>query len=140
MTDPFPTFEEYKIWRDGQVCKECGKPYKGDRGYWATETECWDCFQKRCATPRSFTPATELGEPLKELLKPAKFFCSFCGASDKEARYIVASDSNEHCICDQCVDVATEIMIEQRRADEEKRKAYFRRCDYERKAWEGTGP
>ena len=59
----FYSFEDYARWRDEQVCEGCGKPFKGDTGRWATETECWECFTKR-GGPAYFEPATEMGEPL----------------------------------------------------------------------------
>jgi ATP-dependent protease Clp ATPase subunit len=65
-------------------------------------------------------------------------YCSFCGRSNDEVSVVIAGEGAA--ICDECIDIATEIVIEQRRkasaAIRDRRNAEA----YERKAWEGTGP
>ncbi|WP_456306654.1 ClpX C4-type zinc finger protein [Nguyenibacter vanlangensis] len=44
--------------------------------------------------------------------KPEALFCSFCGASAKEAKILIAGPSVF--ICDECVDVCRDIIVEKK--------------------------
>lgn len=44
-----------------------------------------------------------------------RFYCSFCGASDREAKAIVAG--NDANICDACVKICAEVIAQHRDGD-----------------------
>ena len=70
--------------------------------------ENWNVFSAKidAATPR---PASTAGEPDPTLVKC--LYCSFCGKSQHEVRKLVAGPAVY--ICDECVDLCTEIVDEQ---------------------------
>ncbi len=49
--------------------------------------------------------------------KQATHWCSFCGKSNVDARYVVAAD--EVCICDECVEICRDVIGWKRRKDED---------------------
>ena len=67
-----------------------------------------------------------------------RVYCSFCGRSDIEAFTIVKAD--DCAICDECVDVATEVIIQRRRVWIETLRESRAREAMERETWAGTGP
>ena len=53
----------------------------------------------------------EVAEP-----KPTHY-CTFCGKGNIEAQYMIAGDAG--CICDECVDICSEVIKQERKKREE---------------------
>jgi ClpX C4-type zinc finger len=67
-------------------------------------------------------------------------YCSFCGNSDEDAAVTTLVTSDGANICDLCVDIAVLACSKVRAARAQIATTRAVVDDYERKAWEGTGP